>query len=382
MTEADAKAAVLEHDLLAALGILRSHARLLLDGSKGALTDEQRRSILAIERQIFRVERLVGIAPPNDSLPSRGSRGARPESLGSGVFPTGSVVLPEVLVADDDPDIREVLGELLGRHYRVSFAQDGGEALSLLRSQAFVLAIVDLNLPVIDGFELGRLLAESPPFGAPALMFLSAESGPHAKVHALSLGAVDYMTKPFDSDELVARVARIVAMVTREASLRAEAMTDPLTGLANYRSLAQNLDREIARSKRYGHPVSLLTLDLDHLKEINDAHGHDVGNDSIRHVARVLKGAVRSFELVARQGGDEFSVLLPNATSAEATRLAERLRAEISAVTVCGVSLSVSIGVAAREPAKPLEASELVKASDEALYRAKRGGRNRVEVTQ
>ncbi len=212
-------------------------------------------------------------------------------------------------------------------------------------------------------------------------MFLSAQSSAQAKVRALSLGAADYVTKPFDPDELVARIARIVASVTREASLRADALTDPLTGLANYRSLSLGLAREIERSRRYGQPLSLITLDLDHLKGINDAHGHDAGNDAIQLVAQVLKGAVRSFELVARQGGDEFSVLLPNTDSPDARRLAERLRCEIAAQTVCGESLSASIGVASREASTDLDAAGLVKASDEALYRAKRAGRDRVEAS-
>ena len=134
-------------------------------------------------------------------------------------------------------------------------------------------------------------------------MFLSAHSDPRLKVRALALGAVDYMTKPFDSGELVARVARILAAVTREASLRADAMTDPLTGLANYRSFSLSLARELERSLRYELPLSLLTVDLDHLKVINDDHGHDVGSEAIRLVARVLTGAVRKFEVVARQGG-------------------------------------------------------------------------------
>src|SRR5204862_1518345 len=126
----------------------------------------------------------------------------------------------------------------------------------------------------------------------------------------------------------------IIAIVSREASLRADAMTDPLTGLANYRSLAESLEREIERARRYGQPLSLITLDLDHLKTINDEHGHDAGDHAIRLVAQVLKGAVRSFEIVARQGGDEFAVLLPNTNAPEAARLAKRLRAEVASHVV------------------------------------------------
>src|SRR5439155_14856303 len=160
-----------------------------------------------------------------------------------------------------------------------------------------------------------------------------------------------------------------------EASLPADAMTDSLTGLANYRSLTESLEREIERARRNGHPLSIITLDVDRLKAINDEHGHDAGNEAIRLVAQVLKGAVRSFETVARQGGDEFAVLLPNTGMHDAERLAERLRVQIAARSVRGVSLSASIGVAARDEEHDLDAKGLVKASDEALYRAKYAGR-------
>jgi diguanylate cyclase (GGDEF)-like protein len=210
-------------------------------------------------------------------------------------------------------------------------------------------------------------------------MFLSAHGSREAKVRGLALGAADYVTKPFEPDELLARIARIIASVAREASLRADALTDPLTGLANYRSFTQSLERELERARRYGQALSLITLDLDHLKAINDEHGHDAGNEAICIVAEVLERAVRSFEMVARQGGDEFAVLLPNTSRLDAEKLAERLRAQVAAQTVRGVRLSASIGVAAREPSDVRDAATLVKESDQALYRAKRAGRGRVE---
>jgi len=178
----------------------------------------------------------------------------------------------------------------------------------------------------------------------------------------------------------MARIARILTTVTREASLRADAMTDPMTGLANYRSFSQSLERELERSRRYAMPLSLIAVDLDHLKEINDEHGHDAGNDAIRRAARVLTGTVRKFEVVARIGGDEFAVVLPSTGASDARQLAERLRAEIGAHVVDGVRLSASVGVATWDGAA-LDAAPLIKASDEALYRAKRAGRNRVEVS-
>jgi diguanylate cyclase (GGDEF)-like protein len=359
------------HDLRGPISVIRGHARILLDGYKGELTDAQRRSVSAIERQ---VQRLGSMLEEAELHPSTSGR----QALASSTFPVGSDTSPSILIADDDPEILELLADLLASRYRLTFARDGREALALLLSRSFQLTIVDIELPHLDGFALvdaARRAGE-----APAFLFLSAHADSQAKVRALSMGAADYVTKPFDPDELAARVARVIATVNREASLRAEALTDQLTGLSNYRSLTQSLDRELERSRRYGEPLSLITLDLDHLKAINDEHGHDAGNDAICLVAEVLAGAVRRFEVVARHGGDEFAVLLPNTGLADAEKLAERLRTEIGSLSLHGVSFSASIGVACREKDSPMDARELVKASDEALYRAKRNGRDRVEV--
>ena len=259
------------HDLRGPISVIRGHARILLDGYKGELNDTQRRSVSAIERQVRRLGDLLRRcrASPRDV----GATSARIET-----FPVGSDSSPSILIADDDPEILELLGSLLASRYRLTFAQDGREALALLLSRSFQLTIVDIELPHLDGFALvdaARRAGE-----APAFLFLSAHADSQAKVRALSMGAADYVTKPFDTDELAARIARVIATVNRENSLRAEALTDQLTGLSNYRSLMQSLDRELERSRRYSEPLSLITLDLDHLKAINDEHGHDAGNDA------------------------------------------------------------------------------------------------------
>jgi len=305
----------------------------------------------------------------------------------SGDAPAGEAVarpLPSVLIADDDEDILSALGDLLSSRYRLIMVRDGAEALKALRHDNFDLAIVDLGLPVVDGLNLIQTIRGSRDRRAPAVLFLSGQSNPQVKAQALGLGAVDYMTKPFDADELLARMARILATVTREASLLADAMTDSLTGLANYRCFVQSLDRELERSRRHKLPLSLITLDLDHMKVINDQHGHGAGDDAIRLVAKVLTEAVRKFELVARPGGDEFTVILPNTTASDARRLAERLREAVGAQSVLGANLSASIGVASWQNTfgtvgRHLEAAALIKASDDALYRAKRAGRNCID---
>ena len=369
------KAAVTDRwagDLRLPIAIIRRHAGTL-HGSAGALSAAQRQSVQVIEDQAEQLGRLLGalesIEPP--ASVEQDAALQPPE----GATPTP----PAILIADDDDGILESLGDLLSERYRLTFARHGGEAMVALCLWTFDLAIIDLRLPVIDGFKLVKAIRGSGEFQSSAVMLMSARSDPELKVHGLALGAADYVTKPFDCDELVARIARILTTVTRETSLRADAMTDPMTGLANYRSFSQSLAREFERSRRYATPLSLITVDLDHLKILNDEHGHDAGNDAIRLAARVLTSAVRRFDVVARNGGDEFAVILPSTGAADAGRLAERLRAEIHAHVVHGVRLSASVGVASSSDSS-LDASALVKASDDALYRAKRAGRDRVEI--
>jgi diguanylate cyclase (GGDEF)-like protein len=328
----------------------------------------------------------LGLATDNDHDPPSKIASARATPLPPAASGDVATVLPRpsVLVADDDEDILMALEHLLSSRYQITLVRDGNQALRALETMTFDLAIVDLHLPAIDGLTVLRTVRAGGSHRAPAFLFLSGESNPQVKAQALALGAVDYMTKPFDPDELLARTARTLATVARETSLLADAMTDSLTGLANYRSFTQSLDDELERSRRYQLPLSLITLDLDHMKDINDRHGHDAGDDAIRLVAKVLAGAVRRFEVVARQGGDEFAIILPNTRATDARQLADRLHEALGQLAVCGQKLSASIGLACWDNGRgrdtQVEVAALIKASDDALYRAKRAGRDRVEL--
>jgi len=283
---------------------------------------------------------------------------------------------PRVLIADDDLDFLQVLALALAPRYEVETVSDGHEALARLRAADFDLAILDQHIPGQTGLQIAEALSieARPP---PSFLFLSGDRGAALKIRGLAMG--DFITKPVEPGEFLARVARTLALAQRERSLLDDALHDPMTGLANYRSLARNLAVELDRARRYNHALSLLTIDLDGLKGINDDLGHGAGDDAIRIVASVLEGAVRKFETVARQGGDELAILLPNAGGAEALLLAERLRGEVARRSVRGRPLSISVGVASREPGDDrTTVQSLVDASDQALYCSKRGGRNRV----
>jgi diguanylate cyclase (GGDEF)-like protein len=353
------------------LGVIHDNAQKLLRLSPGNLPDAQRAALNTILEQACRLSHLVETL---DTIAPRRGAVALPT-----VPPIEVAPLSSILLAEDDEDVLCALVDILSPCYQLTVARDGAETIAALRRRSFDLGIFDVGLPILDGFHLVKALrAEGRQL--PTFMYLSARSDPRTKVQALALGAVDYVTKPFEPDELLARVAGILATVTREGVLRADARTDPMTGLGNYKGFGESLDGELERARRYGLPLSLLTIDVDDLKSINDVHGHEAGNEAIRMVAGVLAQGVRRYEVVARQGGDEFAIVLPNTAAAEARQLAERLRGEVGARTLHGAALSVSIGGASWEHKGPIAASELIEASDEALYRAKRAGRNRVEV--
>lgn len=182
--------------------------------------------------------------------------------------------------------------------------------------------------------------------------------------------------------------SRAAEYVGRVALLEQENITDPLTGLYNRRYLDQRMREETGKAERYRLPLSILMIDIDHFKRINDTYGHQVGDAVLNGIARVITGIARSTDIVARYGGEEILVIAPNTTISSAAAFAERIRAAVEAAPLipaetCGgyqaLPVTVSIGVASPPPGIA-DAQALIKSADEALYRAKEGGRNRVVV--
>jgi diguanylate cyclase (GGDEF)-like protein len=216
------------------------------------------------------------------------------------------------------------------------------------------------------------------------VIFLSAQGDAETKSQGLSLGAADYLAKPFSEQELMARVDRTLKLSAQKEHYRALAQTDGLTGLPNFRSFHARLEEEVARAHRYGHHLACAMVDLDGLKQINDKLGHAAGNRAILAMADAVREELRDTDFAARYGGDEFVVLLPQTNEPQAALFAERLRRRLIGVSEeAGPPERGSIGVAAvsAEELDSAEAAEdLLRRADEALYLAKRSGRDRVEV--
>ena len=286
---------------------------------------------------------------------------------------------PLVLVVDDEADIRTLVARRLrSAGYAVATARDGAEALAVAGEVEPDVVILDVGLPGVDGYAVCRELQARRPT-PPAVIFLTARATVQARVAGLEAGAVDYVAKPFDHAELTARVAAALRTKSRLDALAADAASDGLTGLVNRRRLDEQAEELVALARRHGRPLAFLMIDLDGFKAINDSGGHAAGDDALRAVAAATRRACRASDVIGRYGGDEFAVLAPETDVAGALALAERLRRQLNeAAAPANVPTPrVSVGIAVWEP-DMRDTAALYAAADDALYEAKRRGRNRV----
>jgi two-component system cell cycle response regulator len=292
----------------------------------------------------------------------------------------------KILVADDDAVSRRLLEVTLKKWgYDVVVAEDGDKAWEVLqREDAPQLAILDWVMPGMDGPEICR---EVRTFGDQRyiyLLLLTAKSEKEDLVKGMEAGADDFLSKPFDAQELRARLRAGIRILELQETLRVQAMHDSLTGLWNRAATLDFLRRELNRGKRQGTPVTVVMADIDHFKRINDTHGHLAGDVVLREVAQRLSSSVRGYDVTGRFGGEEFLIVLPGCTIQDAVDKAESLRACINQEPVDTpegpIPVTLSLGVAVRDGAVKVDPDSLLRAADAALYRAKSGGRDRVEL--
>jgi two-component system cell cycle response regulator len=297
------------------------------------------------------------------------------------------------LLVDDSPTIRnQIRGvlESIGEFERFLEADDGLQAFKLLCEQKPSIVLCDLVMPRFDGLKFLALRATRSDVSHIPVIMLTAEQDSERKAEILDRGASDYVTKPFNEKELIARVrvhhrVKVLQDELREANVRLEALavTDGLTGLLNRRAFDKLLVSEVQRSLRYKVPIVVLLLDIDHFKHVNDNYGHPMGDQVLRNVSRVISAAVRATDFVARFGGEEIAVILTQTPLEGAVDVAERLRAQIEATAHehQGKALfkTASFGLAAYDGSgDSIHPEGLLERADQALYAAKHGGRNRV----
>jgi two-component system, cell cycle response regulator len=289
-----------------------------------------------------------------------------------------------ILIVDDNPDKLGLLEAALSlAGYNVTTATDGDEAMAAIESYQPDLVITDVMMPRMNGYELAQRIRANPLTKfIPVIMQTAAGRRAEDLRRASEVGALGYITDPTDLDLLLARTRTLLEFKAYLDVCEEAAFTDHLTGLANRRRFERQLEREVERVLRFSRPFSLLMIDIDNFKSLNDTFGHDAGDDAIRRISRVLREGTRGIDLAARVGGEEFAVLLVETNQNAGMEVAERLRVTIKALeTPSGAGITASFGVA-ECPTDAQTAAEILKAADVALYQAKRNGRDQVITIQ
>ena len=294
-----------------------------------------------------------------------------------------------ILIVDDAVDALQTLAKLLNPEYTVVLAKSGAQALERLQECQPVLVLLDVLLPDTHGFDLLKVIKAMPAMADVPVLMITQLDQPEDEVHALALGAADFISKPVNAVIVKARVRTQVRMAKRLRHSQQAALRDVLTSLPNRRHLEEVARAEFQRSRRNGRPLSVIMMDIDRFKTINDTWGHAKGDDVLRAVGRCLGECLsRAGDLVARYGGEEFVAILPDTDLDGAQRIAERIRHEALELKLPHPEATVhpfvtlSAGVAtlvAGGPHGTIE--ELFMSADQALYAAKTQGRNRVMVS-
>jgi len=297
-----------------------------------------------------------------------------------------------VLIIDDSDTVREQIARTLREaalFEQIHQAADGIDAFKLLLAKRIDLILCDLEMPRIDGIKLlGMITGREELRNIPVIMLTGREDR-ELKIKLLGQGASDYVTKPFDPGELVARVKVHLKIKSLQDELKLSnellkqlSNTDPLTHLYNRRYMMEMLEKELQRAERKGTPLSLIMMDIDHFKKVNDQYGHQSGDKVLQAIAKLATMGMRSYDFAARYGGEEFVLVMPETAHDDAMTIAERLRFRIQAHSFTGpirsLKTTISMGVATYPTPFIASIDDLIREADEALYRAKANGRNRV----
>jgi diguanylate cyclase (GGDEF)-like protein len=305
-----------------------------------------------------------------------------------------------VLVVDDDPETaRLVRTWYRGEPFEILDAPSGAEGLRLAAEHSPDLILLDVRMPGLDGVSVARRLMQNPVTCGIPVILLTACRDLDTKVEAFAAGAYDYITKPFECEEIDARIRSILQR--RQALLRLQSevsdlrtshdhleellMIDDKTGLFNFREFQRRLREEWNRAERYRTPLSLIFLDLDDFKDINDTRGHPAGDQALKEFATLVSGGARASDVAARYGGEEFAIILPHTDGTMGLRVAERIVAAVREFAfideVEPTRITVSAGVATYPAGPEIDSMDaLVRAADKALYRAKDAGKDCVAL--
>jgi two-component system cell cycle response regulator len=337
-----------------------------------------------------RVRSLVRLKMMTDELRMRESTGQGMGLIDPAETLTENMQAGRVLVIEDRPESIAWFASALAPTHSVSSADTFEEALVRVKGGDFDLIVVSLGMRSFDGLRLCSQLRSLPEGRHVPILVVVSDGDRRKLTQALEMGVNDYLTRPVDKNELVARVRtqlrkkRYADRLRHNVQLSLEmAITDQLTGLHNRRYMSRHLDTLLSGAKKNGRPLAFVIMDIDFFKHVNDTHGHDIGDEVLKEFASRISANVRGIDLACRYGGEEFVVVMPDTDTAFAYNIAERLRQSIETTPVKisrapgALSITISIGIAKLESDADT-AEQLLHRADQALYRAKRSGRNKV----
>jgi len=295
-----------------------------------------------------------------------------------------------ILIVDDTETNVDVLVELLSEKYEIVVSLDGESALEILESQHIDLILLDIMMPKMDGYEVCKRLKKNPKMKDIPVIFITAKTDEDSIEKAYDAGGIDYITKPFKPRELFARIKTQLHLraLIRELEISKEALKrlselDPMTNLCNRRYFTHMSKNVLALAKRDKSDLSIIMLDIDKFKQINDSYGHKVGDEVLIAFADILLQTIRESDYACRFGGEEFVVMLPETPLEGAMEIAEKIRKKVEAFSLYTemhqkVMITVSLGVTSVDTLQDIYIESAIQRADDALYRAKEGGRNRV----
>ncbi len=311
-----------------------------------------------------------------------------------------------ILVVDDVAENLLLLDRLLSHSgYDVRTAKSGQDAIQLAENEPPDMVLLDISMPEMDGYQVSQYFKNSAALCDIPVIFISALHDMLDKEKAFSVGGVDYITKPIETKDVLMRVEthlsirkmqkqlerrnseleeEILRRKSVEQQLKVQATTDPLTKLYNRRQFFDLAEREFSRSDRKNRPISIIMMDIDRFKQVNDTYGHLVGDHVLVSLAELCVNSFRKYDIWARYGGEEFVAMLPETNTQQCKLVSERLRKLVADTTMqfeeTSLSITVSIGIACIDVDSDLSVDEMLDQADKALYRSKHEGRNRVSV--
>ena len=289
-----------------------------------------------------------------------------------------------LLIVDDDALNLMILTQILRKDYQIRASSKGAAAVRMAAKHLPDLIILDIMMPDMDGYQVFAALKTQDKTAHIPVIFITGLDNRQDEKKGLQLGAVDYISKPFDDMVIRLRVHNQIHIINQMRTIEKLSLTDQLTGIPNRRNFDDRLHVEWGRAIREGSPLCLLMIDVDHFKAFNDTHGHKNGDKALCLVARVLIQTLkRVTDFAARWGGEEFVAVLPNTDSSGGLIVGERIREAVEAEEMalgdgCAAKLTVSIGINTHTPTSSSSVEDFFSRADKALYKAKDSGRNRV----